>query len=477
MRHDRDRKGEADDESLDMTRAKEWLVLLLRATRRHPLLAVLLFATLSALGLWRSAVATQDYEAQASLAFQRNVSIPSLGEGNRSAELDPITSVIESVKGRDNLTALTREMHLVDLLPPAPRPRDAAPPTDEERIAEAAKILDTCLSVRAEGNVVTFVARWTDPQTAYELANAAMHKFLDTRNAAEVAIISDSIALLEQHARSERDAIDTAMADLRKLTEQWFSAATPPAAVAGGPQPVARARPPVASAAPSPELTRNIEEKRRQIREIEEERRRQLSDARTQRAALLSTYTPSHPSVVAAQRRIESLADEPQQLTALKNEERDLLQEAASLATVKTETPRPAVGAAPPVPTSGAPVPQRTAQDLELVDPPSAIALARLQSRVRKYEGLMDQISSAKLQLDLARNTFKYRYRMFRPAEVPQKPMRPVKLFWGAGGVTIGLLLALLGAAIADLARGRFVEPWQVKRRLGLLVLGETEEP
>jgi hypothetical protein len=41
----------------------------------------------------------------------------------------------------------------------------------------------------------------------------------------------------------------------------------------------------------------------------------------------------------------------------------------------------------------------------------------------------------------------------------------------------LGILLAICGPATIDLMRGRFIEPWQVKRRLDLPVLGEINPP
>ena len=486
MGHDITSRTDAEDESLDIVRLKEVLSLLARAPRRHPFLAAVVCIAVSGLGIWRALVAELDYQAEASLVVQRNLAIPTFSDSSRPGESDAIASAVEAVKGRDNLLALAREMHLAELLPRSQKAAGAAAAVDEERIVEASKVLDRRLGVKADGNIITFVASWTDARTAYELANAAMHKFLDTRNAAEVSIISDSIALREAHAQAERDEIDTAIADLRRTTEAWRTASSPAPAASGtaAPLPLARARASAAAAAPPPELTRSIEDKRRQIRETDEEHRRQLAEARAQLAGLLATYTPSHPSVVSLRRRIEALSDDPPQLAALKDEERELLQQVASLTSARTGQPHAQGGGGPApaatttaAPTGAALVPARTARDLELVDPPSAIALATLQNCVRKYEELMDQIGSAKLQLDLARNTFKYRYRTFRPAQLPEKPRRPLRHLWAGGGVVLGVLLGVLGAATADLAAGRFVEPWQVKRRLSLPLLGEAADP
>jgi capsular polysaccharide biosynthesis protein len=79
--------------------------------------------------------------------------------------------------------------------------------------------------------------------------------------------------------------------------------------------------------------------------------------------------------------------------------------------------------------------------------------------------------------MDIARAAFKYRFSVVHPAEVahkPRKPNVPAVLF---GGLFATLLLTFLVAAFADLFGGRFVEPWQVERRLKIPLLGEVSPP
>jgi hypothetical protein len=113
-----------------------------------------------------------------------------------------------------------------------------------------------------------------------------------------------------------------------------------------------------------------------------------------------------------------------------------------------------------------------SAQDLEVADPASAMAFSKLQARIHKYQEFMDQISAAKLELDLARNAFKYRYNMFRPPEVPSKTKHPIRILLSLAGALVGLLLAFGLSTAVDVVSGRFVEPWQVRRRLSLPVSG-----
>src|SRR5262249_36144433 len=152
---------------------------------------------------------------------------------------------------------------------------------------------------------IGFTAFWGLPQTTYELVSAAMQNFLNGRNAAEVSMISDGIALLEEHAKAEREGIDSAMEEFVHLKDNWKTTA-PASSATGGGQVIARPRLPGTDnnnpLLADSDLPKRIEEKKQQIKETEEERRRQLSEMKAQMAGLLGTYTPSHPAVVALQR-------------------------------------------------------------------------------------------------------------------------------------------------------------------------------
>jgi uncharacterized protein involved in exopolysaccharide biosynthesis len=478
MRHDATANGDAD-EPFDLEHAKEQLRFFLRAPLRHPVVAALVFIALAAVGIVGAVRAQPIYESKARILIQKNIPMPTVGENNRNgqAEFDPTMGVYETVKGRENLLALARETHLGDKID-VPSSAFGHPPSADEKLEYATKWLDWRLEVQTEGGVVTFVARWTDPRTAYDLVTGAARRFFDARNAAEVSVIGDAIALFEEHARAEREGIDTALQEFLKLKEGW-SGGSPSSTSSEAPQgsAPARARLARANVGPDPELAQKLDDQRRRIRETEDDWRRQLSDAKSRLAQLLTTLTPSHPSVVAAQRRVDALSQEPAQLGALKSEEREMLNELTSAAGATRTAGGAGRVSAPGSPATREAGQPRTAQDLELIDPQSALALSKLQNRVRKYEDFMDQISAAKLQLELARNTFKYRYKMFTPAEIPRKPRWPVHLFWLGGGFGLALFLAIGASAIIDLARGRFIEPWQVKRRLDLPLLGEVPPP
>ena len=464
-----------DDESLDLAATKDMLVLFARAPLRRPKLAAAIFVLVVLAAVLASFRLSPTYEAQAAIIVQKNAMLPTFGDTAKNApnnDVDPAVGVSDTVKGRDNLVSLVRQTHLVEKMHGPP---DGPPMSEQDKVLALAKALDRKLKVTSDGSLVSFAADWSNPRDGLrDRLGSGSQLPSDSRTAAEVAIVSDAITLLEEHANAERDGIDVAMDEFLRMKEAWKAPsagsaaphATTPTAVrpAGG----------VATAARQGDLAKRLETKRRMKKEIQEDRRRQLSELKTQLAGALATYTPSHPTAMGLQHKIEALSDDPANLAALKNEERTMLNELASMTGTKPtggwmgllardgKQPRCAAG---------------LEADLEIVDPASAMALSKLQSRIRKYEDFMNQIVAAKLELNLAKNAFKYRYSVHKPPEVPTKAKYPVRLVLWVGGTLVGAFLAAIIAALFDLVSGRFVEPWQVKRRLSLPMLGEVMRP
>ena len=481
MVHGPRRIDDSLDDSLDLTATKQMLALMMRAPLRRPKVSAAIFGLVLVACVLASFRVSPTYEVQAGVIVQKNAMLPTFGDSSKnvqSNDFDPAAGVSETVKSRDNLISLARQTHLADKMNDVPN----APLSEDDKLRVVAKMLDRKLKVTSDGTTVNFVADWSDPQTAYDLVSGALHNFLDSRTAAEVAIVSDSIDLLEQHAQSERDGIDVAMGEFLHMKDGWKSpaASSTAAPVMGAFRP--RGSGEGGGTARQAELAKRLDEIKQQTKELQEDRRRQLSELNAQMAGILGTLTPSHPTAIGLRRKIEALSDELPSVTALKNEERGILNELAAMAGPKDGS-KGSVGtpgqAGSILSSSGGAhgAPPASKQDLEIVDPASAMALSKLQSRIRKYEEFMDQVSAAKLQLDLARNAFKYRYSVYKPAELPTRPKYPVHLLLILGGALLGFLLSTGIASLLDVMSGRFVEPWQVSRKLSLPILGEVLPP
>jgi hypothetical protein len=109
--------------------------------------------------------------------------------------------------------------------------------------------------------------------------------------------------------------------------------------------------------------------------------------------------------------------------------------------------------------------------------PETTAANAKLFAAVGKYEDLMDRIDSARIELHTAQAAFKYRYAIVEPPELPKKPTKPNVLLIVLGGFALSIGAAVLAAGGKDLASDRFVEAWQVRRRLPIPLLAEVEKP
>ncbi len=100
-----------------------------------------------------------------------------------------------------------------------------------------------------------------------------------------------------------------------------------------------------------------------------------------------------------------------------------------------------------------------------------------MQNASAKYGEMLSRIEAANIELEVAKASFKYQYTVVRPAELPRKPSKPnVVLILLATVFCAGLFTVLIPGA-ADLLGGRFVEEWQLERKLGLPLLGQLDMP
>ncbi|MDP9001836.1 MAG: hypothetical protein M3O46_17185, partial [Myxococcota bacterium] len=122
----------------------------------------------------------------------------------------------------------------------------------------------------------------------------------------------------------------------------------------------------------------------------------------------------------------------------------------------------------PPLPTDG---------KSAYLDQRLAPAHSKLDAAIYRYQEIMARVDDAKLELDMKRTEFRYRFSVITPPEVPKGPKKPIAVLLGIGSVLAAFVLAFLAAAAADWRAGRFLETWQIRRYLKIDVLGELEPP
>jgi uncharacterized protein involved in exopolysaccharide biosynthesis len=431
------------------------------------------------------AVATPRYRAEARVLAQRQQAIASLARANVTEE-QPTRAASELIHQRENLVDLIKLAGLLEK-PPKLGPLDrawndivrftGAARDEDDPVEQLVLVLDRQLKVTAGDATIGIELDWPNPQQAYVIVDGALQNFLEVRHVQEVAALDEAIAILRSRAARLRAELAQATDETRRALEQ--------AAVRAAPRPRIAIPTPTPSPTPVPatgpqrqpldeDLARvksMLESRQRAIADVEEFRRRRLAELTVQYDSKRAVYTEDYPEMVKLRLDIAALDRDSSQLTALRAEERKLRDEYEAL------------GARQPPQQPQLPLPQRdpALAPIEVVQPPvvgATPANIEQSERVRdarhRYEQVMESLNQAQVELDTARSAFSHRYKVTWPAQVPKRPVSPKPLkVLGIGGIA-SLVLALLGAVLAEWRAGQVLDRWQIEGGLGLPILGQV---
>jgi hypothetical protein len=76
---------------------------------------------------------------------------------------------------------------------------------------------------------------------------------------------------------------------------------------------------------------------------------------------------------------------------------------------------------------------------------------------------MRDRIEAARIDLDIARAAFKYRYAVLAPPQVPRGPIKPRSPLVILAAAVAGLFLAAFATTAADIRAGLVLDWWQVE--------------
>jgi len=430
--------GDDEPAPLEPKRLKQLLGYVLGALVRRRWLALLLFVLGVGASLAILKTLPRSYHVDTKILAQKQQALPML---SRYATEEPPTYVAaEIIRRRDNLRSIVEKTKLVERwnFPPT-----TPPLTQEDKLNALAGMLSGALSVTTGEGTLTIAIDWPDGETAAQLVEATLQSFLDSRRLAELSSIEEAIAMLEARAGQARSEIETMEVNAAKSK-------------AAGKEKRPRSRlgrfDPAAS-----QLKAMLDARKRVIRETEDFRQRRLEELQIQLAEKQAVYGETYPSVVALKKEIESFSREPQRLVALRAEERDL--ETA----YRSRSPG----------SESSEGDDLTNRLYDAYDSTDEVDLQRRFERVR-YQSLLERIESTKIDLEAARSIFKYRYSVIWPAQNPGAPNRPNVQTGLLLGFAAALLLAALGATLADLRAKRFVAAWQLEQILDLPIIAEV---
>lgn len=469
-------RTEADDADLfDYALIRDWIVYFLGSLRRRKLVMAAVFVAVVGAGMGMVSLMPKVYSVEGTLLAQRNQLMASLGNPYRTVPGDadaPTRAASELVRSRENLVSLIKQTNLMDewdrTRAPILRIKDSVmqalrgPMDEEEKLDALVGVLEQRLWVSTGDGTVTIGINWPDAQGAARLVEAAVQNFLETRHVAEVSTIAETISILEGHASDVRDSIQNVQSALRKKKELQKETE----------QRVVREEKRAAPRDPqAAQLEVMLAAKKRAIADLEDFRRRRLVELQGQLAEQRAVYAEAHPVIQNLRQSIASLSAESPQVLSLRADERRLQGELdrrkATLAEAAEAQKRPATATV-----------KVASLSMETPEMPAGLEYDEqwLTLAMNKYNGLLERIDAAKIELDTARAAFKYRYSLVRPPQVPRKPVKPnvPKLMVAAVGA--GVFLAAMVAFLLDLRSRRILEPWQVERQLGVKLLGRLRE-
>jgi uncharacterized protein involved in exopolysaccharide biosynthesis len=495
---------EHEEEELDTQQLKELAGFILRAPRRRPRLSIVVFVLTLGLGVLIAAFWPRAYLSSMRILAQRNVLLPALDNPGRNVphEADsPTKNAADTITKRDNIIALMNQLDILDRWAATRQPilhlKDeiflaiSGPRPEQERRLDLIGLLEKRLVVATDDSSINVSIEWPDRQMAFDIMALVQKNFLEAGYDSNVNVIEDAIRILEERAKPQSQEVDVALDELSKLDAARRHAPVPSAGAAarspGVPPSTTQVLRPAApsSGDATGDLTRQLEEVRRSIRELEDQNRRRLAEAQNQLVDARATLGPLHPTVVALNDKVAQLSATSPELATLRARERELVARVAKgLDSVPPQpgqrTLAPGTSTVAPGGTTEVPVNPGSAQrdSMERLldlrdDPQTALARSKLQAASAKYNELLSRIEAARIELDVTRASFKYQYTIVKPPELARRPSKPNVTLVMIASFLLALLLMVVVPASLDLSRGRFVEAWQVERHLKLPVLGE----
>lgn len=456
-----------DDDVFGVAQVLNWAGFVLRAPLRHRRLAITAFAVVLVLTVVAVRVFPFKYRVDATLLAQRSALMGTLSNPSMNRDWDaPARAAREVLLRHDNLVALCKSTDLVnrylanrsplararDWLTKAITGRDRDPGDVLEGLVDT---LETRLfvNVNTEG-VVTLSFKWSNPEIALDVVQAALQSFLEARYASEIRTIGETITILETHSARIRGEIATSITTLEKKERELRI------------RPGTR-RPPVTSIQLADEETARLEAtlaaRQRAAADLEALRQQRISELQSQLAQQQTIYASGHPILASTRRALESLQGPSPQIEELRKESAELTKEIRSRGGRTSDL----AGAA------------RDEIDaarirLESEDPRLEYERRQLTNLLREQANLLERIDSARVEMDTAEAAFKHRYSVIAPPQLPRGPDKPYGILIVAAGILGGLGMAFFASAAADVWAGRVVERWQVEQNLGLTVFGET---
>ena len=432
-------------------------------------------------GLAAAAFLPRTYEAESRLLAQRNYVMPALAHPTRAVPTgadSPTQSAVDLVLNRRALEGIVRG---ADLLARWDRERPAllrlkdrvaqafsGPISAEDKTDAIVELLAKRIVVNVNNEVIAIRATWSEPRTVVDIVNGGVEAFLEARRKMDVQAIADTYALLARTAEAERESVEERLAD---------TAATEAVARRKKPAPHPRT-----SAAPrSPDevgdsdarqsLRSRILEARMAIADAETRHQGEIRELETRLAQGRAVQTARHPDVIALQRALASLGEEPAELRAARSSEARLVEQYAASGGQIQRLEMAGAGAAAESGDRNASAladALLAGQERDDREEADAVTYSRsiLKNSVETYQDILTRLANARIELEAAKAAFSYRYSVTDPARLPKKAKAPNRALIVVGALLAGLFAGVLRALFDELHERSLLSPLALIRRL-----------
>ena len=274
-------------------------------------------------------------------------------------------------------------------------------------------LLEQALWVDTSENTVSIGIHFPDRDLAFSLVETAQRNFLEAREAAEIAMITDAITILEGRAAQSAETTAAALVHLQQTRASRLPSAartTPVAIDAALLKPIDRE---------GARLTAQLESRRRALTDLEEARRQRVNEMESGSRSSGRPSPRTTPPCSTPRQTLDTVRQESPEMAALRREIRR-----AGAGAARPGAPQRRAAADGAHPRRGGRGDAGLHRPREDLDPDIDYAKSELRHAVARHNAMLDRVEAARLELDSARAAFKYRYAVINP---PQKPKGPVK--------------------------------------------------
>jgi hypothetical protein len=438
----------------------------LRAVKRRPLLSILCFLAVAALGPVSLLVAPKTWRLEATLTADKDPVVSTVADPvllRAAGAEDPASEAHDAILRKDNLLALVDDTRLVDRThaarAPLGRARDrivelvlGRARTLEERRQDLAEALEKKLTVTVPGaepgapagaprDRIQLALEWSDAGAARAILEGAGRRFFEERRAREAATGREVVAVLEERVGAVDGEIAAKVGKIHELEL---------AMLRGNPSLARTYRAPLGRVPQEEELARlrvTLESRKATLADLERLRQARTEELRAELTRERAAYGEQHPAIARTREILAGVEAPSAQAAALRAEIAGLEQDLARAG-------------------------ERAARLVDDEDPSLEYQRSDLRLLLARATTLRDRLEAARVESAIGRAGFDRRYAFAVPPVLPRRPVRPIAALQLAAALVGAALLTLLSATVLDLRSGRVLEPSQLEEQMGLPVLG-----